>query len=176
MKPNLDAKHQLSGPPNALTTRWLERIKDRPPRSVQTIDNGESDAAPTSHALFIFATRRGDGFQASIHGHMLELADPTDHRLAPSPDDVLIASMASDLAWSARRFLRASGLPDDVSVSAEWRTQEGLPGPADVNLSVTVSRRAKTVSAALRAAVAKSLATGSVAQTAVHISFEGGNR
>jgi uncharacterized OsmC-like protein len=175
MKPNLDAKHQLSGPPNALTTRWLERIKDRPPRSVQTIDNAESDAAPTSHALFIFPTRRGDGFQASIHGHMLELADPTDHRLAPSPDDLLIASMASGLAWSARRFLRAYGLPDDVSVSARWRTTEGLRSLADITLTVTVSTRAKAVTEALAAAFANSLAARSLAEPVVQISLEGVN-
>jgi hypothetical protein len=57
---------------------------------VQTNDNFESDAAPTSHALFIIPTRWGDDFMASIQGHMLELADPTDHRLAPSPDDLLV--------------------------------------------------------------------------------------
>ena len=84
----------------------------QPLRSLQNTDKGAFDAASTSHALFIIPTRRGDGFNASIHGHMLELADPTDPRLAPSPDDLVVASFASDLAWSARRFLRArTGCP-----------------------------------------------------------------
>jgi uncharacterized OsmC-like protein len=132
--------------------------------------------APTGHALFIIPTRWRDGFKASIHGHMLELADPTDHRLAPSPDDLLIASIASDLAWSARRFLRAHGLPDDVSVSARWQTTEGPPSLADITLTVTVSTRAEAVSGALAAAFANSLAARSLAEPVVHISLEGGNR
>jgi putative redox protein len=156
--------------------RRLEPIKDRPLRSRETTENCESDAAPTSHALFIIPTRRGDGFQASIHGHMLDLADPTDHRLAPSPDDLLIASIASDLAWSARRFLCAHGLPDDVSVSAQWQTTEGLPSLADITLTVTVSRRAKAVSEALAASFENSLAARTLAEPVVHISLEGGNR
>ena len=138
--------------------------------------DGERDTAPTGHSLFIIPTRPGNGFVASVRGHMMELADPTDCVLAPSPDDLLVAAIASDLAWSARRFLRASGLPDDVSVSAEWRTHERLSGPADVKLSVTVSRRAEAVSPALRAAVTNSLASRSLAKTAVYISFEGGKR
>jgi uncharacterized OsmC-like protein len=128
-------------------------------------------AAATSHALFIIPTRWGGGFTASIHGHLLELADPADHRLAPSPDDLLIASVASDLAWSARRFLRAQGLPDGVSVSARWRTTEGLPALADISLTVTVSTRAEAVSGALAAAFANSL-RARVAEPVVHISVE----
>jgi hypothetical protein len=127
-------------------------------------------AAATSHALFIIPTRWG-GFTASIHGHLLELADPADHRLAPSPDDLLIASVASDLAWSARRFLRAQGLPDGVSVAARWRTTEGLPSLADTTLTVTVSTRAEAVSGALAAAFANSL-RARVAEPVVHISLE----
>jgi uncharacterized OsmC-like protein len=143
---------------------------------VLNTDNCESDAAPRSHALFIISTRRGDGFNASIHGHMLELADPTDHRLAPSPDDLVVAAIASDLAWSARRFLRAYGLPDDVSVSATWRTDEDLVALVDINMTVTVSRRAQAVSGALAAAFENSLAARPLGQPAVHISFEGVNR
>jgi DsbC/DsbD-like thiol-disulfide interchange protein len=176
MKTNFDSKQQLTGPANALTTRRLERIKDRPPQSLQSAPNGESDAAPASHALFVIPTRRGDSFTASIRGHMLELADPTDHRLAPSPDDLLIASIASDLAWSARRFLRGRRLPDDVSVSARWQTAEGLPSLADITLTVTVSTRAKAVSGALAAACANSLGARFLAEPIVHISLEGGNR
>src|SRR4051794_31368118 len=103
-------------------------------------DAGSADRAPTGHGLFVIPTGRGDGFRASIHGHLLELADPADHRRAPSPDDLFVASIASELAWSARRLLRACGLPDDVSVSARWWTTEGRPGLADVDVSVTVSR------------------------------------
>ena len=143
---------------------------------VLNTDNCESDAAPPSHALFIIPTRRGDGFNASIHGHMLELADPTDRRLAPSPDDLVVAAIASDLAWSARRFLRAYGLPDDVSVSATWRTDEDLVALVDINMTVTVSRPAQAVSGALATVFENSLAARPLGEPAVHISFEGVNR
>jgi uncharacterized OsmC-like protein len=139
-------------------------------------EDRDSDAAPTSHALFITPARWGDGFQASIHGHILELADPTDHRLAPSPHDLLIAAIASDLAWSARRFLRADGLPGDVSVSAGWQTTEGLPSLDDITLTLTVSTRAEAVSGVLAAAFANSLAARSLAEPVVHVSLEGANR
>lgn len=152
------------------------QVTDKALNPVHNSDNRGSDVAPTSQALFVIPTRRGDGFNASIHGHMLELADPTDHRLAPSPDDLLIASIASDLAWSARRFLRTYGLPDDVSVSATWRTHDDLPGLADINMTVTVSRRAQAVSRTLAAAFENSLAARPLAEPAVHISFEGVNR
>jgi uncharacterized OsmC-like protein len=148
-----------------------ERLADQALDPAYNTDNRESDATTTSHALSIIPTRRGDGFEASIHGNMLELADPTDRRLAPSPDDLLIASIASDLAWSARRFLRAHGLPDDVSVSATWQTTQGPPSLADIDLTVTVSRRAEAVSAALTAVFANRLATRSVAEPLIHISF-----
>jgi hypothetical protein len=62
-----------------------ERITDQALDPGHNTEDCESDAAAASHGLFITPTRRGDSFKASIHGHMLELADPTDHRLAPSP-------------------------------------------------------------------------------------------
>jgi uncharacterized OsmC-like protein len=143
---------------------------------VYAMDAREPDAAATSHALFVVPSGHGDGFKASIRGHMLELADPADRRLAPSPEDLLVASIASDLAWSARSVLGACGLPDDVSVSAKWRATEGLPGPADVDLTVTVSRLTEAVGEALAAAFAGSLAARSLAEPVVHISYEGVNR
>jgi uncharacterized OsmC-like protein len=131
----------------------------------------------SSHGLFVIPRGRGDGFRASIRGHILDLADPgSGHALAPTPDDLLIVSIASELAWSARRFLRAYGLPDDVSVSATWRTHEDPPSLADIKLTVTVPKRAEAVSAALAAAFANSLAARSLAEHLVHISLEGVNR
>jgi uncharacterized OsmC-like protein len=138
-------------------------------------DVREPDVAPTSHALFVVPTGHGDSFKASVRGHTLELADPKDHRLAPTPDDLLVASFASDLAWSARRALRVRGLPDDVSVSATWRATESMPGPADVDLKITVSRLTEAVREALAAAFASSLAARSLAVPVVHISYEGVN-
>jgi uncharacterized OsmC-like protein len=141
-------------------------------------DNGDAHAAPTSSAgLFVIPRGRGNGFQATIRGHILDLADPNaGHALAPTPDDLLIASIASRLAWSAGSFLRTHGLPDDVSVAATWRTREGLPGLADINLTVTVPRSAEALGAALGAAFAEALAARSPSDPVVHVSFEGVSR
>jgi hypothetical protein len=94
---------------------------------------------------------------------LLELAEPSAvHRLAPTPDDLFIASIASDLAWSARYFLHAHGLPDDVSVSAEWRTVETPPSLADVSMTVTVSETADALSDALEHTLAERVAARSL--------------
>jgi uncharacterized OsmC-like protein len=119
----------------------------------------------------------GDTFQASIRGHILDLADPASgHALAPTPDDLFIVSIASELAWSARSLLRAHGMPDEVSVSATWRRNDHRPGPADINMTVTVSIRAEAARAALDATFASRLAARSLADSVVNISFEGVNR
>jgi uncharacterized OsmC-like protein len=136
----------------------------------------EQAAATSNYGLFVIPRGRGDGFQASIRGHILALADPNSgHALAPTPDDLFIASIASGLAWSARSFLRTHQLPDDVSVSATWRTHEGLPGLADINLTVTAPKNAEALGAALGAAFADTLAARSPSDPLIHISFEGGN-
>lgn len=138
--------------------------------STLTLDDG---AKVSSLTLYVTRRGRGDGFEASIRGHILDLADPdSGHSLAPTPDDLFIASIASDIAWSARNFLRTLDLPDDVSVSAEWRTREGLRSLADLNLTITVSRRAQAVTAALGAALEQSLAARSLAEAVVRISLE----
>jgi uncharacterized OsmC-like protein len=175
MKSDLGSEQQRLGPPDALTTQRLVPSKNRPIRSEETTDEKSGAAPTTSHNLFIIPTR-WDGFNASINGHMLELADPAEHRLAPSPDDLLIASIASDLAWSARGLLRARGLPDDVSVSARWQTTGCLPSLAEITLTVTVPTVAKAVRRTLQTVFANSLAARSLAEPAVYISLKGGNQ
>jgi uncharacterized OsmC-like protein len=142
-------------------------------------DRIESRAAP-SGALYVSPHERRDGFWASIRGHILDLADPSSgHALAPTPNDLFIVSIASYLAWTARSILRTQGLPDDVSVSATWRTQEehgDRPSLADINLTVTVSARAKTARAALAAALENILVARSLAEPIAHILWEGANR
>jgi uncharacterized OsmC-like protein len=85
---------------------------------------------------------------------LLELAEPSlVNRLAPTPDDLFIASIASDLAWMARHFLRAHGVSDDVSISAEWRTPENTPRLADISMTVTVSGTVEAIGDALEDAL-----------------------
>jgi uncharacterized OsmC-like protein len=122
---------------------------------------GRSDAAsttPPDAALFVIPTRRGDGFRASVRGRMLDLADPdAGDRLAPTPDDLFLLSIASALAWSARAYLRAHELAGEVSVSAEWRTHDD-PRMGGIDATVTVSNGAKTTNASLAAALEDSIA------------------
>lgn len=140
-----------------------ERITDQALGPANETESVLSDAAVTSHVLFVNPTRRGDGFRASIRGHLLELADPgSGHRLAPTPDDLLIVSIASDLAWSARQFLRGHGLADDVNVSAARQTLENPPRLADISVTVAVSETAETMSDALMAALEERVAARSL--------------
>jgi hypothetical protein len=104
------------------TTRLVgsAAVSPHPSRAVR-----EPQAAPVSRDALFVIPGRGGGLRASIRGQLLELAEPSPvHRLAPIPDDLFIASIASDLAWSARHFLHGHGLSDDVSVSAGWRRLE----------------------------------------------------
>lgn len=111
------------------------------------------------HALFVIPTKLGEGFQASVRGRMLDLADPgSGDRLAPTPDDLFILSIASDLAWSARSHLRAHGLAGEVSVSAEWRAHAD-PGMGGIDATVTLSKSVEATSAALAAALEDGIAS-----------------
>jgi hypothetical protein len=125
----------------------------RDPLRAAATTNSAADAGPTSHSLFIVPTRRGDGFTANIRGRILELEDPTDH-CAPTPDDLVVLAVASDLAWFARRFLRSHGLAaGDVNVTAAWHTVTDPPTLADVNVTVTVPAMEEALNAALLAAL-----------------------
>lgn len=123
----------------------------------------EPTAASASRDALFVIPGRGGGLRASIRGHLLELAEPSlVHRLAPTPDDLFIASIASDLAWSARHILHNYGLPDNVSVSAEWRRLGNPPSLADVSLTVTVPDTADAMSEALEDALAERVAARSL--------------
>lgn len=131
------------------------------PRSSQVAR--EPQPAPASRDALFVTQGRGGGLRASIHGHLLELAEPSPvHRLAPTPDDLFIASIASDLAWTARHFLHARGLPDDVGVSAEWQTLENPPRLTDVSMTVTVSETVAAISDALENTLAERVAARSL--------------
>ncbi|HEX7145697.1 MAG TPA: hypothetical protein VF225_10365 [Gaiellaceae bacterium] len=69
-----------------------------------------------------------------------------------------IASIASDFAWFARRFLRDRGLDAYVSVSARQCTTEGSPHVDGVDLAVTVSQRDAATRATLATALERELA------------------
>ena len=134
--------------------------------------NVEQPSVPSiRNALFVIPRGQGDGFQARVRGHVLDLIDPSSYELSPTADDLFNLSMASALAWPTRTFLRARNRPDYVSISAEWRTSQDPTGLADINLTVTVSRGAEPVTPELTALLENSIAARSLAKPAVHISF-----
>ena len=126
----------------------------------------------TNHSLFIVPTRR-DGFMASIRGRAIELEDPTDDPFAPTPDELLILSIASDSAWHARRFLRDNGLAADVNVTVTWRTLADPPRLADVSLTVDVPAVSETTGEALLSALEERAAVRSLDDPPhIHLSCE----
>ena len=140
-------------------------------------NSGSRAAFASSRDLFVLPHGRREGFWANIRGHVLDLADPdTGYGLAPNPDDLFVASIASELAWTARKILRGSWLPDDVSVAATWRRKADPATLADINLTITVSRLATAVDAALAAAIDNSLAARSLVEPIARISWDGANR
>ena len=84
---------------------------------------------------------------------MIVLADPADDPFAPTADELLILSIASELAWSARRFLRAQGQAADVNLTVTWQTVEDPPRLADISVTVTAPPIADTLRAALQSAL-----------------------
>lgn len=117
------------------------------------------EAGRSARGLPLFVKpSRGGGFQASIRGHILELADPTVQNLAPTPDDLHTASVASDFAWFARRFLSDRGFDDYVSVTAwQWKC-DGSLGVDGVDVTLTVSVGSAPVRAMLTTALERGLA------------------
>lgn len=137
-----------------------EQMRDWPREPIPNPDSSDLRTVEAErNALFVIPSPRGDGFRASIRGHLLELADPSSgHALAPTPDDLLILSIASDFAWFAHRFLRASGLDDQVSVSARWQRLGSQPSLEAISVTVTVAQSVKPMSDALVAALKEKVA------------------
>ena len=91
-------------------------------------------------SLVVLPRPQGEGLQAWIRGRSVDLADPArGHAFTPTPDDLLVSAIASNLAWSARSFLARRALGDDVTVSARWSTQGSSLGDVDVYVQVTVA-------------------------------------
>jgi hypothetical protein len=145
------------------THRYASALPDDASRSLELPDGpvnriaaaADLDAAAVSrYAHFVVPNKRGDGFRASVRGHMFELVDPdSTHGLVPTPLDLLTAAVAADIAWYARRLLRDHDLDDYVSVAARVRLSETPAEPGGVDVTVEVSRHAASLQTALAAAL-----------------------
>ena len=123
---------------------------ESPGADVLEVGSTSQGVAPEDHTLFILPARRGDGLLASIRGRVIVLADPADDPFAPTADELLILSIASELAWSARRFLSAQGQASDVSLTVTWQTVAEPPRLANVSLTLTAPPIVETLRSALQ--------------------------
>jgi uncharacterized OsmC-like protein len=84
----------------------------------------------------------GDRFTAAVRGHEIHVDQPEadgGEDSAPTPVELLVASLATCVAHYARRYLKRHDLPTDgLAVSAEWDLVSGPArlGPVTVVLTV----------------------------------------
>jgi len=84
----------------------------------------------------------GDRFTAAVRGHEIRVDQPVEdggEDSAPTPVELLVASLATCVAHYARRYLRRHDLPTEgLEVSAEWDLVKGPARLGPVTLVVTV--------------------------------------
>lgn len=72
--------------------------------------------------------KSGDLFDVSIRGHCIQMDQPTEaggSDFAPTPTEFFVASLASCVAFYARRYLARHGLPEGgLAVRAEFEMAE----------------------------------------------------
>ena len=83
----------------------------------------------------------GDRFSIGVRGHVVHVDQPeadggTD--TAPTPTELFVASLASCVAFYARRYLRRHGLPEGLAVVAEADFGTKPSRVASVTMSLTV--------------------------------------
>ncbi len=109
----------------------------------------------------------GDLFEIAIRHHVLHADQPIDEGggdTAPTPTELFVVSLASCVAFYARRFLVRHDLPTDgLSVSAEFTMAERPARVGEIALSVRVpdgvpdERRAALLAVASHCTVHNSL-------------------
>ena len=84
----------------------------------------------------------GDRFRIAVRQHTLSVDQPEadgGEDTAPTPPELFVASLASCVAFYARRFLSRHGLPvAGLSVTAEFRVASHPARVGEVNLQVQV--------------------------------------
>jgi uncharacterized OsmC-like protein len=109
----------------------------------------------------------GDRFGIAVRGHTLTVDQPVDaggEDTAPTPTELLVASLASCVAFYARRYLARHGLPTHglgVDASFEMGTHPARVSAVDVRLhlpdGVPESRRAPLLAVARHCTVHNTL-------------------
>ena len=85
---------------------------------------------------------KADRFSIDVRGHVLYVDQPTadgGDDTAPTPTELFVASLASCVAFYARRYLRRHGLPEEgLSVSAEAEMGSKPARVASMRVTVTL--------------------------------------
>lgn len=84
----------------------------------------------------------GDRFTAAVRGHEIPVDQPVEdggEDTAATPTELLVASLATCVAFYARRYLRRHELPTDgLEVSVDWDLVKGPARLGPVTIKVTV--------------------------------------
>lgn len=84
----------------------------------------------------------GDRFTAFVRDHEIRVDQPVDdggEDTAPTPTELLVASLATCVAFYARRYLRRHDLPTEgLEVAVDWDLVKGPARLGPVTLKVTV--------------------------------------
>lgn len=84
----------------------------------------------------------GDRFRIGVRGHVIEVDQPVHDGgsdVAPTPTELFVASLASCVAFYARRFLTRHGLPTaGLVVTAGFTMAERPARVGEVTVTVTV--------------------------------------
>ena len=83
-----------------------------------------------------------DRFDIVVRGHHVLVDQPVDaggEDRAPTPTELFVASLASCVAFYARRYLRRHGLPEDgLTVSAGYEMASGPARVSALRMRITV--------------------------------------
>lgn len=123
-------------------------------------------AGVPEHAVHV-ESQGGDRFGIAVRGHTLTVDQPTDaggEDTAPTPTELLVASLASCIAFYVRRYLARHGLPTHglgVDASFEMGARPARVSAVDVRLhlpdGVPESRRGPLLAVARHCTVHNTL-------------------
>jgi uncharacterized OsmC-like protein len=110
----------------------------------------------------------GDRFRIDVRGHRITVDQPVDsggEDTAPTPTELLVASLASCVAFYVRRYLARHGLdPEGLAVHAAYAMGSGPARVASVDIQLRLpsgvpeSRRAPLLAVASHCTVHNTLA------------------
>jgi putative redox protein len=118
----------------------------------------------------------GDRFRIGVRQHVLEVDQPkgdggTD--TAPTPTELFVASLASCVAFYARRYLSRHDLPTDgLAVTATFTMADRPARVGEINLAVTVPAGVPEERRAALLAVASHCTVHNTLEQSLHVTID----